>query len=312
MPKRLIKSIYFSLAAIFLALLVGAFFISRPSEIHVSAYTKPYSINSMLNVKDSVDIIILIDEAESFYSDKTQILSAYVKGDEGELKLNIKEIMIENDSVLVNDEKFYVFHYYFDIDFKALDHFELFIKDAYLEIEFLNDVKSKIHIGSFSYFKYSKSSNDIMFSLLKVINTYDDETNLFGFQIGIRNLSNTKITIKSINLLDVNAKLGSPLKLDNAMESKKVRDYFDNYNDLDNVLEFDLSIDSLENVIYAFPLVNMNDYNLMYPLERLGFNITYILNNMEYNYVFENFLFYSSSEIDFSKHIFDVYTYDNN
>ena len=115
MPKRFIKSIYFSLATIFLALFVGAFFISRPSEIHVSAYTKPYSINSMLNVKDSVDIIILIDEAESFYSDKTQIVSAYIKGDEGELKLNIKEIMIENDSVLVNDEKFYVFHYYFFI-----------------------------------------------------------------------------------------------------------------------------------------------------------------------------------------------------
>lgn len=312
MRKKVLKSVYLSLAVICLALLISAFFINRPSEIHVSAYTKPYSINSKLNVNDTIDIEILIDHAESFYNDKNQIVSSYIKGEEGQIKLKIKEVYIESSTILVYEKKYYVFHFVFEIDFKTSDDFELFIKDAILEMEFLNGIKSSIKIGSFSYYKYLESSNDLMISNLKVINKYDNKTNFFGFQIGIRNLSTYDIKIYNIKLLDINAYIGEIKELDEIQESKEIKDYFKNYNSIQKIDTIDLNINSLNNKCYSIALVNMDDYGLMYPLERLGIVIEYSINGKDKTFVFENFLFYEQAFIDLSNSKFDIYTYDNN
>lgn len=312
MRKNIIKSIYLGIAVVVLALLVGAFFINRPREIHVSAYTKPYSVNSQIHIKDSVDIELLMDQADSFYSDKEQIVSSYIKGDEGQVKLNITGIYLESSNILVYDEKYYIFHYVFEIDFKTSDDYELFIKDAILELEYKNGVKSKLNIGSFSYYKYSESSEDLMISNLRVINKYKNDTNFYGFQIGLRNLSTYDIEVHNIKLLDINAKIGEILELDAMNESKEIEDYFNNYESIEENNNIKLNINSKENKCYTIALSNMDEYNLMYPLERAGILIEYTINGEYKTFVFENFLFYEQSFVDLSKYKFDIYTYDNN
>ena len=113
MRKKIIKSIYFTVAVVCLALLVSAFFINKPSEIRVSAYTKSYSINSKVNLIDTIDIEILVDQADSFYTDMAQIKSSYISGQEGEIKLKIKNICIDSANIYIYEEKFYIFHFIF-------------------------------------------------------------------------------------------------------------------------------------------------------------------------------------------------------
>lgn len=311
MRKKVIKSIYLFVVAFLLAILIASFCINKASEVKVSAYTKAYNIVSKVDIKDSIDIDLLLDNPNTFYSDKEQIEDAYILGEEGIIKLKIKEIYLENSKLEINEENYYIFHYIFEIDFDVKDNYELYLSEAYLDISFINGVRSNINIGSFSYYKYIDSDDDIMFSLLRVINSYKTDTNLYAIQLGIRNISTYDLVIKNIKFLDVNAIVGEEIKLEDKLESKKIEDYFINYKNIKEKVKFDIKINSNENVYYAIPLVNMDEYSLMCPLDKLAILIEYEINGESKVYIFENFLFYEQTFIDFSKYRFEIFTYDN-
>lgn len=279
-----------------LALIGFAFFKGR-EKIKVSALTYPYSLVSKIDNNDKIDIKLLINNDDSYFTRHEKIESAYISGIEGKIKLNIDNIEFSDKTIKIKDEKYYIVHYYFDIDNKFDSNYYLFINKAYLYLNFSNNVNANIYIGSFTYVKYENNYEDISLSNLKAITEKDTNDGFFGILIGIRNNQDQIIKIKSIDLLDGNIK-NIKMKIINKIDSSEYNDYFNDLNYINNV-----EIDKFGQIYLAISFEY--DNNLIFPPSNIGMKI----NLGDKSYYLDNFPFYNKTSIDLSKYELNIYEY---
>ena len=292
------KIIFFSILIVLSIVLIGIALFHNNDEIKVSAYTYPYNYLSNINDKDNIDIKILVNNKKTYFTDKDKISHAYIGGREGKLKLNIKEISIEESKIKIKDEDYYLCHFIFEVDINLDSSYELFVEKAYLYLDFVNEKNANIYIGTFSYTKYHENNPNISITSLKAINNKEGNNGFFGCLMGIRNISNNNIIIDDIELLDGNIYNIKYIKINEIKESTKFEDYFDTDEYLEDV---ELKKDDVLYLAISF------DYNksTMYNIEGLGIRIK----SNEIDYYLDKFIFYKINNINVKDTEFNIYEY---
>ena len=234
-------------------------------------------------------------------NDINKISSAYISGNEGKIKLKIQEIKLTNSKIKIKDSSYYYVHYYFKIDLNIDSSFELKINKAYLNLSFTNDKQANIYIGSFSYYKYQSSNENIAITNLKAITSKkNEEEGFYGFVLGIRNLSNNMINIFDIELLDTNIKKLYIKEIDSTHLNYSYDDYFDDDNYIN---EININKDDVK---YFAVSIEYNDNDLMFPIEGAGIRLKIEDND----YIMEKFTFFKINKLNISNN-FIVYEYKN-
>ena len=279
-----------------LALIGFALFKGR-EKIKVSALTYPYSYVSKVNNNDVIDIKLLINNNDSYFTRMEKIESAYISGIEGKMKLNIEKIEISDKKTKIKDDDYYLVHYYFNIDAKFDSNYYLFIKKAYLYLTYSNGTSTNIYIGSFTYVKYDDNYQDLSISSLKAINSKAGNDGFYGILIGIRNNKDELININSIELLDGNIK-DVKMKIVDDITSSEYNDYF---NDLNYVNKVEINNFGQLYLAISFEY----DDNLVFPPSNIGLKI----NLNDASYYLDNFPFYTKTSLDLSKYDLIIYEY---
>ena len=280
------------------ALILGIALFKKTSKLKVSAYTYPYNYLSNVSEKDNIDIKILVNNKNSYFTNKDKINNGYISGKEGKIKLNIKEINIEKNPITIKDDKYYLFHFLFEIDLNVDSSFEIFIEKAYLYLNYSNDLSTNIYIGSFTYTKYNENNNHLSITSLKAINNKANIDGFYGCVMGIRNISNHDIIINGIDLLDGNINNIKYIQIDKIEDSTKYEDYFKNNNYLDTV-----TIEK-DGIIYLAITFDAN-VKTMFSIEGIGIRIK----NNENDYYLDKFIFYKVNNYDIKDFDFTIYEY---
>ena len=278
--------------------LIGIAVFKRPRKTKVSTISYPYNLVSNLENEDIVDIKLLINNKKSYFLDMNKISNAYISGIEGKLKLIIKEICISDVKMKIKNEDYYLVHYYFKIDTNIDSNYELFISKAYLYLNFSNELSTNIYIGSFSYYKYENSIDSIGLTNLKAINEKNGKSGFYACLMGLRNITNSSVSIENIKLLDENIKNIKIYKIDEIKDSTKFEDY-DIGVEENNIL---IPANTVAYLMLSFD----ESSKLMMPVEEAGIKIDTNLGS----YIIENFVFYKQNILNAKDYDFTIYEYD--
>lgn len=307
-------SLLFSLVIFLLIVFVS----TSNDTFKITTIKKAYNLVSAYDEEESMEVGVLVNSKKTHSTNTKYISSALIesktKGDC--LNLELVSITDEDTSYVIENEKYYLYMFNFNIPFKTSEDFSLEIENAVLKLNYSLSTIS-LDIGSFSYYKVpyiGDKDNNISISKLKpLVNERNKNKTLVGIQLGIKNEQENEITIRRIVPLDLNITF-SPLEI------KEVNEVYESSSDIKRLLGYDYVLENKEIMmdeidlkilpesqkILIIPIKYINDYSI----SKVGFYIEYECNGKKGVYYFDNFLFFTSSLINIDS--LHIMTYENN
>ncbi|MCF7923544.1 MAG: hypothetical protein K9L64_00375 [Candidatus Izimaplasma sp.] len=309
----MVKKIFFIVIIIYIAISGILLYVNKTKptdEISLLAVKKTYS--RLITDEEVIDLPIYITQEKSFLIDKENILDARIGDKYNELEVNIKEIKNANKMINYENTQYYLF--YFQIDFSEVDisNLELNFINSTLYLSYINDELVELDIGKINLlFRTIDNPNHLDFSRMFSITNKEDEYNVIkAIYLELDNRTGENIIINEISFLNNELKANiEQIKSINFMP-----DYNSDFKDL--MPQFNtLTTEFINNK--TFNLINKQ--NLLIPINhleewqyinRFPLIIKYTYNDISYEYIIDDFLFFSSiNDIENENYEKSIYKY---
>ena len=225
------------------------------------------------------------------------------------LTLEIKDIVYDNKEISYYDDKYYSYTLMFMINFKTENFISWLIDEAILEIEYNDNKKYNINIGSLSINKIDYNSESIIVTDIKPLTSnINDNTFLTGLIIGVRKNTNNVIFLDQINILNSGIFVGNNILEINELPKENNFNAVVNY-DYSSVEKGNNNVSITLGEEKIFLLIPLYYDNLIiadtFPIEIIFNN-----NHNKEKYYFYDYVYYTPIVENISKN--NIYTYDIN
>lgn len=275
------------------------------------SYERNYNITSLTTDEDIININLFVNNKKTYLVDKNQIVSSYLKdkNNENMLTLEIKDIVYDNKEISYYDDKYYSYTLMFMINFKTENFISWLIDEAILEIEYNDNKKYNINIGSLSINKIDYNSESIIVTDIKPLTSnINDNTFLTGLIIGVRKNTNNVIFLDQINILNSGIFVGNNILEINELPKENNFNAVVNY-DYSSVEKGNNNVSITLGEEKIFLLIPLYYDNLIiadtFPIEIIFNN-----NHNKEKYYFYDYVYYTPIVENISKN--NIYTYDIN
>ncbi len=287
------------ISTIVFSIVMLSVFLKKYDDVDILSLRKEY--NLVLNNKnDTIDIPLYIGKRNTFLSNYNEVESVSITNDSYAFTGFLKAIEM-GPTIRYNENKFY--EYVFHLSFESYDEFvePVFMSDCLLNITYRNGNGLSYQIGNMNlYFNTQELINGglLLKKLQAVTNEVDGIETIVGLNMTLYNDNDSDIKIKKIEIKNKH------YELDYMNYEEKVVGRFDslvdlrpNYHYIQNSIskgDMDLYIqkEESEELFIALKYVNEIEY-----LDRLPLYITYEVNNEEYRYIQDDFLFLSKANV---------------
>ena len=234
---------------------------TKDKEYQVFCFKSNYNVSSHIDDKDYINIKLGVNQDDGYLTDKNQFVDSSITNKDSDLKVTIliDEILNTKEIIDYQNEKYTIYNFKFKLQIGTNSYFELFIKNAILNLSFKNYEQYFFEIGDVSYVKVDKKTNDfIAFSKIKPLTeTVNNNCYLSGLIMGIRNISGFDFIIKEISLKNEGMYIG---------DGAVILDENISYDSFSNLFQFnfssvtkgnnylDISVGYNENINIAYPI----------------------------------------------------------
>ncbi|MFW5847708.1 MAG: hypothetical protein ACOCVF_02200 [bacterium] len=282
------------------------------NEINILTVKKAYS--RIITPEEVIDIPIFFSEENNFLIDKDNIIDARIKDEHNEVEINIEKIENAYQKTTYENISYFMFYYQIKFNQFAINNLQLNLENSYLEIIYQNETNLQLEIGDLNLlFTSINNHNHIDFTRMYSITNYENNHNVVkAIYLELENLTGNNIYINSISLL--NNKLFA-----NTSEIKTVNflpEYNMNFNSL--LPEFNsIANEFKDNDCFIFKdkqnlIIPINHLNKWQFINRFPLIIDYSYNEENYQYIIDDYLFFSSlnelGNLNYEKSIYN-YTY---
>ena len=272
---------------------IAIIFFTKEIDTKVLTYFKNYNVSSLIGDDDYINVSIYINNKKSYFIDKDQITTSYLlsKSENDSIKLELKDVVKSNESIKINNEEYYLYLFKFKLLINIEDNYNFELEEAYLNLCYQNNKNYKLNIGQFTFNKYKKHDSSISISLVKPLTFEDTNSYLGGVVYGIQNNLNKSITIKQIDILNVNVSCGDNIKEVSNYDSidfEDVSGYNHSYVNMNNK-DINITINANENKKIIVPLY----YVELFILNKFPLKITYLYNGNTYEYIYGIYNYYN-------------------
>lgn len=263
------------------------------TDCYLLSYKTNYNVTTDNNEDCYLNINLYINNNKSYIVDKNQIMNCYISDSNNSSIINLQISSIkQNDLHLTyKNNKYNCYNFKFKILFDSYDHFEWYIEDAILNVNYKGNKEYNVKIGNFSFVRIDNINDDIIISNIKpLLSSVNDNSYMSGLILGVRKNSNYNVNIESIKILNCNTYVGEKVQIiDNLPEG----------NDFNKIYGYDYS-----NLIKGSGEVNINiiDDNVYYLLIPIYYEKLLLVNN----FAIEFCLIINGEEI---KYYLNNYTY---
>jgi len=302
----MLKKIIFVLICLVAMFVIYLAIEKQPKQIKITTVQESYNINYIESENQELKIPILINQRNAYITEFKEINNCYISDNDNIINIKIEEIEYV-EKKLINKEEYFLYNFYFTIDYK--DNIEM--PKAYLTIEYTDERKIKLDIGSFSLYVIKDSIyNDLGICNLKgIINEIDGKKTLVGIIAEIENHGVDLINIEKIELLNVNTYI-SGIKILNNIS-------IDSNMDINNLIDTPYKINSdktdveleIDKTKYILLVVG---YHQHYEIPKLGFTFDYNYRGLKRTFTFPSFTFFENHQREIPISDLTFYTYGYN
>ncbi len=267
-----------------------------PSD-NVSILTINRQYSRLLTESEVISIPVYISETKTFLVDLGSVQSISLENEYQKLEAVLTEIRDANSTERLGETEYSL--YYFDIGFPNVEYTDYFLEfdDCYMNVVYKNDDAISLEIGDVSLrFSEVNTSNHLnLYRMFCLTDEYQDALYTSAIIIGIQNLTGFDIEITGLDIGSGNAEIDMAL-------AKYVLAEEEQTTDLDILLGHEyqligecdgsdgLSLD--EDNLIVLPIKYRSE---VVCLNRMPLIITYTYQNQEYQYIIDDFQYYSVS-----------------
>jgi len=300
--------------AVFILLVV----FTKDNKFYVTTIKKSHCYINKVSETQDFEIDVYITDKGSYMLDQNYIGNCYLSDDEQNLEIKIKDIREQNEILKINDVKYYLYVFNFEIPFMTESECEFNLKEAEVEINYPSD-KLKLSIGNFYYLKvedYGEYNNYLSVSKIKpIVNNVNNNKTLVGLDIAFLNNSNESLIIKNIKVLSSNITISNDeiTVLDQEISSgddiSDILGYKYDYKIKDENYNFK-TIDLIQNEKkeYLIPIKYINDY----VVDKAGVLIEYEYLGNSYKLYYDEILFFQTTNFKISINELEINGYEDN
>lgn len=309
------KKIYY-VGITILLLMASTFLIvklSKPDKgLVFTTFKKSYNYVSEISEEEEIIILLSLNQADSFVTQKESIDSCYItdKNENNKRQLILSSIEFYR-LIELKDEQYYEYKYSFRFNIEANCEEDYLIDDAYLILNIVDENPIKINIGNFNYYKVNKIQDDqnIRISKIKgVVNTVNNRKRVVALNIRIENNTNQELKTKRIEIFNNNIMIDGDksVVLENDIShSRDINELISDYDYLEiTSSELMHEISANHNLDLLVPIVYKQDI----VSNEFGFSIIYEIDSVEYKYIYDDFLYFDNINYE-EKQIKDLHFY---
>jgi hypothetical protein len=273
-------------------------------SIEILSIKKDYA--RIITDNEPIDIPVYISSENSFFTSSDNIVDARILSDFDEVEIKISQIKNQKQVVTYNNKQYYLYYYEIDLNNVYTLGLKLDFINANISLTYNNDETLNLEIGDLSLlFHEITGSNHLDYSRMYSVH---DQDAIIGIYIEMINKTGQEITIKSIDVLNNNMFL-------NLNKAKIV------YEPLNHLQPIDEIIPGFQNLVTEFPnpqdfsfkhnnaiFIPINYLNTFNYINRFPLMISYEYNNTIYDYIIDDYLFYSQIS-DLYNGLFEIQTY---
>ncbi|MFO7968519.1 MAG: hypothetical protein R6U15_00215 [Candidatus Izemoplasmatales bacterium] len=280
------------------------------TEVNILTIKKQYS--RIITKDEVIDIPIFLSEEKSFFIEPENILDTRIKADNNEIEVNIQSIENAYKKTTYQNESYYLFYY--KIDFKEFNNslLEMKFTNAFLSLSYNNETDIDLPIGNLNLcFRTIENFNHLDFKRMYSITNYENNYNVVkAIYLELDNLTGDNITIENISLLNDNL-IPDINQIKSINFSPK---YNVNFNEL--IPDYNSIIDDYSkgndyslnnNQKLLIPIKHIGDWQY---INRFPLIISYSYNDFNYQYIIDDYLFFSSiNELGNDSYEKSIYNY---
>ncbi len=255
---------------------------------------------------ETIDIPIYISEENTFFTRKENIVDARIESEKDQLAIQIAKIKNQKQRVTYQNKTYYLFYLEINFDDVYTLGLKLGMLNSNMIIDYNNDESLTLELGDINLlFHEISGSNHIDYSRMYSIH---DQDQIIGIYIELINQTGQNINLLSIDLLNEKMHL-------NLNDAKIV------YNHLNHLKTLEEIIPGYQSIVSDFPapkafsfthntalFIPMNYLNTYNHLNRFPMMISYEYNGNLYDYIIDDYLFYSHVS-DLYNDLYDIQTY---
>lgn len=317
--KKIIAFIVIFIVFLFLVILS----LKNGDEIlSLTTIPKSYSFVSTYYENDNIEVLLYLSNKKSIITNQEAITNCYITDKEryNSIKIELIEINDLNYIEKIKNQNFFLYSFCFDIKSIVNEEYEFEINDAILSLD-TEEQTFNINLGSFYYYKlpyYGDYYQNISISkLVPVISSIYGNDTIGALNIKIKNNVYSDIQITNIKLLNNNIypSYDDLIILEEEINTQMTLSSILGYNyDIKSEIyienrKMNLNINKSEDIEIILPLKYINNYNI----NRLGFIIDYTVidTNQSYSLYYDDFIFFSNSDLFVNEEELIINTYEN-
>ena len=321
MKKRLIiSSIIFVIISIFIVCF--SLYMTRGNVFHITTIKKTYSLVSNYKENENFEVLLYISDKKAYAVNIDKISECKITDKEGNESIAVKIVSITDkyEAMKINNNKYFLYSFIFNVDLKTDSDLSFEIKDALLVMKYPNFEQDviEVSIGNFYYYKipyYGDIGENLVISKIKpLVNYIGYNKSLAGIDFQFYNQINNDIVINKIEVLNGDVVIGkndiciidedfsSGENIDNILGYNY--DYYDNASDNGN---YNIVIKSGEIKEVLFPL----KYSKEVIVDQLGLIIHYSINGESFKVYYDDFVFFKQTSIKINADNLEIKTYEH-
>lgn len=304
------KIIYLVISFIFIFIIFFAIILNldKNDQEKVLILEKNYDISSNIDEIDYINVSVYISNKKSYVIDKNQLVNSYLKdNNDSSLELELLEIKDNENNIEYDELNYYEYLFKFKILFKTSVPIEWYFDDAYLNLNYNGNNSYELNIGHCSIIKYNSNNDHFSIKNLRpLLSNYKNNDYASGLLLGLSNNDSSLINIKQIELLNNIVNIGEGIKQLNEFPDSADFDSVAGYNFTEITRgkgEVDYNINPDETIFLFIPFY----YNNLYVSTSFPVKISYMVNNIEYSYIINDFIYFVPSQEYFIKELIHIY-----
>lgn len=292
------KKFFLLALGIYMLVAFGLIIFTKEKANEISILSKTMTYSRIITKSDeTIEFPLYFSQEDSFLTVLGNIDVARLTSDTNEISLIPVDITPKETDIKYKDKTYILYMFAFKIEDFNLQDINLEFKEAYLNLTYKNEVKFNFDIGEVNIL-FNEIINPSHIEMTRMYATVDNSDNLeyvSGIVIGIKKHTVDNVVITKLNtfLGDSNLDLCNSIKINEAPNMDEdiediLGESYQNVN-LNFCTTSNLSLE--DEALYFIPM----NYKILKTINRFPLELTYKINDIEYQYYIDDFLFFSTN-----------------
>ena len=286
------KKVFLTLISLYL--IIGTILIltiDEKSEV-IDYFTMPQNYSRLMTKDEILSFSLFISESNTFITDKQNITSASLKGNLNEVNVDIDSIDLAEENIEFQSDLYYLYTIKVSFSSVELNEIDFLLEETKLILNYVNEESIELEIGNLylSFREINQSNHLDIVNMYGLINEIDKERYILGIIVKFDKFTREEIKIKTIasNNNVFKLSLGDLYKSEHKLDSDTpIEEVISGYYDFMTVKDQDFLLD--DDFYYLIPLIYQENFEKLY---RFPLIITYIYNEIEYEFIIDDYLFF--------------------